>query len=397
MSCRVRRFLSFEWLAAAITAVETVNIIKEVNDMKRNKSMPQVLLCVLLCVALVIPFMKATVFAEDSVGTDGTMTENGTMPENAGIEENENELLPGSGELFYEDAASAAMDTSMDGDALSEESESDATEESNKEGVFQDGENPAEDGNGTSGDGVFPEGDDSEQVEKGDSADNDFLPEDGNGDSADNDFLSEDGNGDSSEDASRPEMQYPGEDNDVPEITETGEEESGADPGEILPGEESAGTDQDPSDDAQVPAGEGASSEMTMLPEESAQDNLEEITAEEPSMAADAQEQSAAVSYDPAAGPCPLARELTYNGTGPGADRCERHPGRHAVLLAGRRVLQPGDPGRNRRRRIHCLFQGGGRGSRAGLFPDCEHLEGRRYFYCPVRSRMRKNRKEKQR
>lgn len=285
--------------------------------MKRNKSMPQVLLCVLLCVALVIPFMKATVFAEDSVGTDGTMTENmenGAMPENAGIEENENELLPGSGELFYEDAATAAMDTSMDGDALSEESESDATEESNKEGVFQDGENPAEDGNGTSGDGVFPEGDDSEQVEKGDSADNDFLPEDGNGDSADNDFLSEDGNGDSSEDASRPEMQYPGEDNDVPEITETGEEESGANPGEILPGEESAGTDQDPSDDAQVPAGEGASSEMTMLPEESAQDNLEEITAEEPSMAADAQEQSAAVSYDPAAGPCPLARELTYNG-----------------------------------------------------------------------------------
>ena len=271
--------------------------------MTRNKSILKVLPCVLLCVAIAFPGMKATVFAEDRIGTDGTITENGAMTNNEGIEETENDLLPGSGDLFYEEASSAAMDTSMDtsmdGDALSEESESDATEESNKEGVFPDGENPAEDGNETYGDGVFPEGDDSEQVENAATADNDSLQE---------------GNGDLSEDTSQPEMPYPAKDIDIPEMAEAGDEDSAADPAVIFPGEENAGTDQDSSEEVREPAGEDASSEMTALPEESAQDEPEEITAEEPSMEAVAEEQSDSVTYDSAAGPCPLARELTYNG-----------------------------------------------------------------------------------
>ena len=53
---------------------------------------------------------------------------------------------------------------------------------------------------------------------------------------------------------------------------------------------------------------------MTALPEESAQDELKEISAGEPSIEADAEEVSDAASYAPAAGICPLARELTYNG-----------------------------------------------------------------------------------
>jgi hypothetical protein len=244
--------------------------------MKRNKSILKVLPCVLLCVAIAFPGMKATVFAEDRIGTDGTINENGAITNNEGIEETENDLLPGSGDLFYEDASSAAMDTSMDGDALSEESESDATEESNKEGVFQDGENPAEDGNGTSGDGVFPEGDDSEQVEKGDSADNDFLQEEGNGDPSEDAYApAEDGT--SSEMTAQPEE--PAQD----ELQET-------------------------------PAEDGASSEMTVQPEEPAQDELQETPAEEPSVEADAEELADAASYDAAAGLCPLARELTFNG-----------------------------------------------------------------------------------
>ena len=271
--------------------------------MKRNKSILKVLPCVLLCVAIAFPGMKATVFAEDRIGTDGTINENGAITNNEGIEETENDLLPGSGDLFYEEASSAAMDTSMDtsmdGDALSEESESGATEESNKEGVFPDGENPAEDGNETYGDGVFPEGDDSEQVENAATADNDSLQE---------------GNGDLSEDTSQPEMPYPAKDIDIPEMTEAGDEDSAADPAAIFPGEENAGTDQDSSEEVREPAGEDASSEMTALPEESAQDEPEEITAEEPSMEAVAEEQSDSVTYDSAAGPCPLARELTYNG-----------------------------------------------------------------------------------
>ena len=43
--------------------------------MKRNKSMLQILPCVLLCVALAFPGMKATVFAEDRIDTDGTIVD----------------------------------------------------------------------------------------------------------------------------------------------------------------------------------------------------------------------------------------------------------------------------------------------------------------------------------
>ena len=313
--------------------------------MKRNKSMLQILPCVLLCVALAFPGMKATVFAEDRIDTDGTMTENSAMPDNEGITEKENDPFPGSGEFFYEDAASA----SMDGNALQEGSESAAQEGLYKEDVFTDGEDFEEVGNGTSGDGIFPEGDDvfsegndTEAVDKGASADNDFLQKEGNGDR--------------SEDVSRPEMLYPVENNEIPQMTETGEEGSeadpgadvtgedivgaepgavvpgedsvgadpeavvpgedsaGADPGAAVPGEDSAGLEQDPSEDTPMPEGDGASSEMTALPEESAQDELKEISAGEPSIEADAEEVSDAVSYAPAAGICPLARELTYNG-----------------------------------------------------------------------------------
>ena len=96
--------------------------------MKRNKSILQVLLGVLLCAALVFPGMKATVFAVDRIDeTDTAMTENGAIPENEGIKEND--PLPGSEELLYEDAAFA----STDGDALTEGSESAAAEGSYKE------------------------------------------------------------------------------------------------------------------------------------------------------------------------------------------------------------------------------------------------------------------------
>ena len=123
--------------------------------MKRNKSILQVLLGVLLCAALVFPGMKATVFAVDRIAeTDAAMTENGAIPENEGIKEND--PLPGSGELLYEDAAFA----STDGDALPEESESNAAEGPYKEDASMDGEDLEEDGNGTSGDSFFPEGDD---------------------------------------------------------------------------------------------------------------------------------------------------------------------------------------------------------------------------------------------
>ncbi len=123
--------------------------------MKRNKSILQVLLGVLLCAALVFPGMKATVFAVDRIDeTDAAMTENGAIPENEGIKEND--PLPGSGELLYEDAAFA----STDGDALTEGSESAAAEGSYKESYEEDllpeGEESEEDGNGTSGDGVPP-------------------------------------------------------------------------------------------------------------------------------------------------------------------------------------------------------------------------------------------------
>ena len=101
--------------------------------MKRNKSILQVLLGVLLCAALVFPGMKATVFAVDRIDeTDTAMTENGAIPENEGIKEND--PLPGSGELLYEDAAFA----STDGDALTEGSESAAAEGSYKESYEED-------------------------------------------------------------------------------------------------------------------------------------------------------------------------------------------------------------------------------------------------------------------
>ena len=78
--------------------------------MKRNKSILQVLLGVLLCAALVFPGMKATVFAVDRIDeTDTAMTENGAIPENEGIKEND--PLPGSGELLYEDAAFASTES----------------------------------------------------------------------------------------------------------------------------------------------------------------------------------------------------------------------------------------------------------------------------------------------
>ena len=243
--------------------------------MKRNKSILQVLLGVLLCAALVFPGMKATVFAVDRIAeTDDTMTENGAIPDNEGI--NENDPLQESGELLYEDAASA----STDGYALPEESESNAAEgsykESNKEELLPEGEELEEDGNGTSGDGVLPEEDDSEEVE--------------NDAPADNDFLQEEGDGDPSEDACTP-----AEDDASSEMT---------------------GQPEEPAQDElqEIPAEDGASSEMTALPKEPAQDELQETPAEEPSVEADAEELADAASYDSAAGLCPLARELTFNG-----------------------------------------------------------------------------------
>ena len=271
--------------------------------MKRNKSILQVLLGVLLCAALVFPGMKATVFAVDRIDeTDAAMTENGAIPENEGIKEND--PLPGSGELLYEDAAFA----STDGDALTEGSESAAAEGSYKESYEEDllpeGEESEEDGNGTSGDGVLPEEDDPEEVENNAPADNDLpeevensvpadndLPEEAeNSASADNDFLQEEGNGDPSEDA-----YAPAEDGTSSEMTAQPEE---------------------PAQDElqETPAEDGASSEMTVQPEEPAQDELQEAPAEEPSVEADAEELADAASYDSAAGLCPLARELTFNG-----------------------------------------------------------------------------------
>ena len=64
----------------------------------------------------------------------------------------------------------------------------------------------------------------------------------------------------------------------------------------------------------ETPTDDGASSEMTVQPEEPAQDELQETPAEEPSVEADAEELADAASYDSAAGLCPLARELTFNG-----------------------------------------------------------------------------------
>ena len=271
--------------------------------MKRNKSILQVLLGILLCVALAFPGMKATVFAVDRIDeTDAAMTENGAIPENKGIKEND--PLPGSGELLYEEAAFA----STDGDALTEGSESAAAEGSYKESYEEDllpeGEEPEEDGNGTSGDGVLPEEDDTEEVENsapadnesleevenGASADNESLEEVENSASADNDFLQEEGNGDPSEDA-----YVPAEDGTSSEMTAQPEE---------------------PAQDElqETPAEDGASSEMTVQPEEPAQDELQETPAEEPSVEADAEELADAASYDSAAGLCPLARELTFNG-----------------------------------------------------------------------------------
>ena len=271
--------------------------------MKRNKSILQVLLGVLLCAALVFPGMKATVFAVDRIDeTDAAMTENGAIPENEGIKENDQ--LPGSGELLYEDAAFA----SMDGDALAEGSESAAAEGSYKESYEEDllpeGEESEEDGNGTSGDGVLPEEDDPEEVENNAPADNDLpeevensvpadndLPEEAeNSASADNDFLQEEGNGDPYE-----LQETPAEDGTSSEMT-------------TLP--------EEPAQDElqETPAEDGASSEMTVQPEEPAQDELQEAPAEEPSVEADAEELADAASYDSAAGLCPLARELTFNG-----------------------------------------------------------------------------------
>ena len=271
--------------------------------MKRNKSILQVLLGVLLCAALVFPGMKATVFAVDRIDeTDTAMTENGAIPENEGIKEND--PLPGSEELLYEDAAFA----STDGDALTEGSESAAAEGSYKESYEEDllpeGEESEEDGNGTSGDGVLPEEDDPEEVENNAPAENDLpeevensvpadndLPEEAeNSASADNDFLQEEGNGDPSEDA-----YAPAEDGTSSEMTAQPEE---------------------PAQDElqETPAEDGASSEMTVQPEEPAQDELQEAPAEEPSVEADAEELADAASYDSAAGLCPLARELTFNG-----------------------------------------------------------------------------------
>ena len=257
--------------------------------MKRNKSILQVLLGVLLCAALVFPGMKATVFAVDRIDeTDAAMTENGAIPENEGIKEND--PLPGSEELLYEDAAFA----STDGDALAEGSESAAAEGSYKESYEEDllpeGEESEEDGNGTSGDGVLPEEDDTDEVENSVPADNDLPEEAENSASADNDFLQEEGNGDPSEDA-----YAPAEDGTSSEMTAQPEE---------------------PAQDElqETPAEDGASSEMTVQPEEPAQDELQEAPAEEPSVEADAEELADAASYDSAAGLCPLARELTYNG-----------------------------------------------------------------------------------
>ena len=271
--------------------------------MKRNKSILQVLLGVLLCAALVFPSMKATVSAVDRIDeTDTAMTENGAIPENEGIKEND--PLPGSEELLYEDAAFA----STDGDALTEGSESAAAEGSYKESYEEDllpeGEESEEDGNGTSGDGVLPEEDDPEEVENNAPADNDLpeevensvpadndLPEEAeNSASADNVFLQEEGNGNPSEDA-----YVPAEDGTSSEMTAQPEE---------------------PAQDElqETPAEDGASSEMTVQPEEPAQDELQEAPAEEPSVEADAEELADAASYDSAAGLCPLARELTFNG-----------------------------------------------------------------------------------
>ena len=245
--------------------------------MKRNKSILQVLLGVLLCAALVFPGMKATVFAVDRIDeTDTAMTENGAIPENEGIKEND---PPGSGELLYEDAAFA----STDGDALTEGSESAAAEGSYKESYEEDllpeGEESEEDGNGTSGDGVLPEEDDPEEVENNAPADNDLPEEVENSVPADNDLPEEAENSASADNDFLQEPEEPAQD----ELQET-------------------------------PAEDGASSEMTVQPEEPAQDELQEAPAEEPSVEADAEELADAASYDSAAGLCPLARELTFNG-----------------------------------------------------------------------------------
>ena len=296
--------------------------------MKRNKSILQVLLGVLLCAALVFPGMKATVFAVDRIDeTDTAMTENGAIPENEGIKEND--PLPGSEELLYEDAAFA----STDGDALTEGSESAAAEGSYKESYEEDllpeGEELEEDGNGTSGDGVLPEEDDPEEVENNAPADNDLpeevensvpadndLPEEAeNSASADNDFLQEEGNGDPSEDA-----YAPAEDGTSTEMTAQPEEPA-QDELQETPAEDGASSEmtalpEEPAQDElqETPAEDGASSEMTVQPEEPAQDELQEAPAEEPSVEADAEELADAASYDSAAGLCPLARELTFNG-----------------------------------------------------------------------------------
>ena len=260
--------------------------------MKRNKSILQVLLGVLLCAALVFPGLKATVFAVDRIAeTDAAMTENGAIPENEGIKEND--PLPGSGELLYEDAASA----STDGYALPEEPESNAAEgpykESNKEELLPEGEESEEDGNGTSGDDFFPEGDDPEQVENSVPADNESPEEAGNSASADNELPEKVGNGASA-------------DNNFSEEVEN----SASSDNDYLQEEGNGG----PSEDAYAPAEDDASSEMTAQPEFPAQDELQDIPAEEPSVEADAEELADAASYDSAAGLCPLARELTYNG-----------------------------------------------------------------------------------
>ena len=98
-------------------------------------------------------------------------------------------------------------------------------------------------------------------------------------------------------------------------------DESAQDELQDIPAEDGASSEmtaqpEEPAQDElqETPAEDGASSEMTVQPEEPAQDELQEIPAEEPSVEADAEELADAASYDSAAGLCPLARELTFNG-----------------------------------------------------------------------------------
>ena len=251
--------------------------------MKRNKSILQVLLGVLLCAALVFPGMKATVFAVDRIDeTDAQSRRMRALKRMIRFRD------PKS---FYTKMQLSLLRTGMplrkdqraqrQKDPIKNPMKKTFSrkEKSPKRMEMEEVENSAP------ADNDLPE-----EAENSASADNESPEEAGNGAFADNDFLQEEGNGDPSEDA-----YVPAEDGTSSEMT--------------------AQPDESAQDELQeIPAEDGASSEMTAQPEEPAQDELQEIPAEEQSVEADAEELADAASYDSAAGLYPLARELTYNG-----------------------------------------------------------------------------------